>query len=223
MNKPAKNLELKMQQEGQTKVILVLGAPGSGKGTQCKILAEKTEMVHISTGDLCREAVRLNTELGQRVGEHLQRGDLVPDDLMIEIIEERLRQPDAVGRGVLLDGYPRTEKQAYALANSGLNIEKVLFLQCPDNVCVERIMGRRVDPITGHAYNIRIQECAPPADDVITPRLVQRENDQHEDIVRVRLQYFNMNLAKVLRFFQGKTFPVNAAKLGQSLRQLTKL
>src|SRR3990172_10445485 len=139
----------------KTKVIIVIGATGAGKGTQCKLISQKTGIIHLSTGDLCREAVRLNNELGQKVGEYLQQGDMVPDELMIEVMNDRLKQPDAKTYGVLLDGYPRTKKQTKALLdNRNINIDRVILIQTTDNLCTERILGRRVDPLTGQTYNI---------------------------------------------------------------------
>lgn len=195
----------------KTKVVLILGVPGAGKGTQSKIIARKTGMVHISTGDLCRDAIRQRTELGRQVAEHMNQGDLVPDDLMISVIEERLQEPDAVAKGVLLDGYPRTIRQAHALKNlESIDIDRVILIQASNNVCTERIMGRRMDPETGDSYSLTFPECA-CSDPLIAQKLVQRDNDKDVSIIDTRLKYFYMNLGQVLQYFRGRIFAVDGS------------
>ncbi len=196
----------------KTNVIVIIGAPGTGKGTQCKLIANRTGMIHLSTGDMCREAVRLNTELGERIGEYFKRGDLIPDELINDVIQERLRQPDAIAQGVLLDGYPRTVKQARTLTrNSDIEIDRVILLQASDDICIERILGRRVDPLTGDTYNIKFPECSCPNQD-IAQRLVRRNNDIDESTIKIRLDFYHMNLGHILKYFKGKIFPINGAK-----------
>jgi len=193
----------------KTKVIVVIGAPGVGKGTQCKIISQNIGMIHISTGDLCRDAVRLNTYIGRRVGEHLRNGDLVPDQLMIDVIEARLQQPDAIAHGVLLDGYPRSIKQAHALAQKPtINVERVILLQASNSICTDRILNRMIDPITGISYSLKCPELL-CSNQEIKQRLVQRENDGDEPTINARLHYHHMNLGQVLQFFKGRIFAVN--------------
>ena len=198
-------------QNQKTKVIIVIGAPGTGKGTQCKIITRHTGMIHISTGDLCREAIRLNTETGKKIEEYFRRGDLISDEIMIEVIEERLRNTDAIAHGVLLDGYPRTVKQAEALTKSNIEVNRVILMQASDNVCKKRIIGRRIDPITGDSYNKNYvgHKCQ---NQQVLQRLVQRDNDKDISIIKVRLKYYHMNLGQILKYFQGKIFAVDAAK-----------
>ena len=128
--------------------ILIMGPPGSGKGTQAARIAERRDLPHISTGDMLRAAMAAGTEMGNRVKDIVDRGDLVPDDLMLELVLDRLAQPDAVG-GFLLDGFPRTVAQAEALVaalDGGQILERIILLEVPDEVLVKRALARgRVD------------------------------------------------------------------------------
>jgi len=128
--------------------ILIMGPPGSGKGTQAARIAERRDLAHISTGDMLRAAMAAGTEMGNRVKDIVDRGDLVPDDLMLELVLDRLAQPDAVG-GFLLDGFPRTVAQAEALVaalTGGQILERIILLEVPDEVLVKRALARgRVD------------------------------------------------------------------------------
>jgi len=189
-----------------TKVILVLAPPGGGKGTQCKEIANKLGYIHISVGDLCRNAVLQNTELGKQVNEYIKNGDLVPDDLMINVIENRLKESDAINQGVLLDGYPRTVRQAINLTKTPvIIIDRVILLTCPNNVCMERILSRRIDPITGASYSLAFPECQPSNN----AQLIQRDNDGNKANIELRLKYYYMNLGQVLQNFKGKIFSIN--------------
>eukprot|EP01105_Mastigella_eilhardi_P000807 TRINITY_DN10959_c0_g1_i5.p1 TRINITY_DN10959_c0_g1~~TRINITY_DN10959_c0_g1_i5.p1 ORF type:complete len:579 (+),score=128.12 TRINITY_DN10959_c0_g1_i5:24-1739(+) len=179
------------------RVIVVFGAPGSGKGTQCKWLACKFGFVHLSTGDVFRDAVARGTALGAQVRPYVERGDFVPDELVVELVAQRLQQPDAVAKGVLLDGYPRTRTQARALAEQ---VERFLLLQAPDDVCAERVLGRRTDPVTGDIYHLKLR---PPPHEV-SCRLVQRPHDNDERAVRLRLQAYHRRLGQILQYFSGK-------------------
>jgi len=195
--------------ERQTKVVIIIGAPGAGKGTQCKILTKKTGMLHISTGDMCREAMRMKTHLGARIAHYYSQNILIPDELMIDVIEQRLQQPDAVANGVLLDGYPRTIKQAIALAKSNIDIDRVILIQVSDHVCIERITNRRMDPITGDSYSIKFPElyCHDP-----NVKLVQRSNDVNNKVIKSRLNFYHVTLGQILKLFPGKIFPVNGSR-----------
>jgi adenylate kinase len=124
--------------------ILMMGPPGSGKGTQAARIAERRGLAHISTGDMLRAAMAAGTELGKRVKDVVDRGDLVPDDLMLELVLDRLSQPDAAN-GFLLDGFPRTVAQATALVDAlegGQVLERIILLEVPDEVLVERALAR---------------------------------------------------------------------------------
>ena len=130
--------------EAKNKVILVIGPPGVGKGTQSKVLAEKTGRLHISTGDLIREAVRYGTDFGNKAESYVQKGSLVPDDIIIKVILKRLGEQDA-NHGVILDGFPRTVAQGLAI-KAEMEIDRVIFLKASDDECLKRIMARQQDP-----------------------------------------------------------------------------
>lgn len=188
--------------------IILLGAPGSGKGTQAKRIAESRGIAHISTGDILREAVRTGTELGRKAEPIMKAGALVPDELMIGIIGERLEKDDAV-RGTVLDGFPRTVVQAEKLERlmtegNGKSEAHVLHLLVPDEAIVQRIAARRSCPACGAVFHL---ENAPPAVadvcDECGGRLVARADDT-EDAVRKRLEAFHRQTMPVVKFYEAK-------------------
>ncbi|MBI4570873.1 MAG: adenylate kinase [Chloroflexi bacterium] len=166
--------------------LILLGPPGTGKGTQARRIAERLGLAHVSTGDMFREAVRAGTELGRKAKEYMDRGDLVPDELTIAMLEERLRQPDA-GRGVLLDGYPRTLQQAQALGRA-LEVDAALHITASDDEIVRRLSGRWLCRNCGEIYH---QQSRPPQQagrcDACGGELYQREDDRPE-VARQRLE-----------------------------------
>ncbi|KAA8493978.1 Adenylate kinase 8 [Porphyridium purpureum] len=166
--------------------MVIMGAPGSGKGTQCALLAEKYSFVHLSTGDMLRAAVKAQSELGKQAKEFMDRGALVPDSLVISLIKERMAQPDVQEQGWLLDGFPRTSAQADALEAAGIRPKVVATLSVPDDKIVARIVGRRTDPETGRIYHMVFD---PPTDPEVAQRLVQRSDDVEEK-VRARLDAY---------------------------------
>ncbi len=174
--------------------LVLLGPPGSGKGTQAKILAERYEIPHISTGDILREEVRQGTPLGKRAKEIMERGDLVPDKLVAGIILNRLDNEDCV-RGFILDGYPRTVEQATILddilGELGRRLERVILITVPDGIIVERMAGRRSCPQCGRVYHLK---SAPPKNDTLCDdcgvELVQRPDDR-EEVVKDRLRVYH--------------------------------
>jgi adenylate kinase len=123
--------------------IIIAGAPASGKGTQCEKIVEAFGVAHISTGDLLRAAVAAGSELGKQAHKYMDVGDLVPDDVVIGLVKERLKEPDCMEKGWLLDGFPRTRPQALALQSSGVLADKFIYLDVPDDTVVERISNRR--------------------------------------------------------------------------------
>jgi len=175
---------------------LIFGPPGVGKGTQCELIVQKTNLVHISTGDILREAVKSGSEFGRQAQEIMSAGGLVSDDIMIGLIRERLNQGDVLERGFILDGFPRTRAQGEALLTLNLDIQSLLLLEVDDESVVERVCGRRIDPETGRIYHLTFD---PPSDD-IADRLTQRSDDC-EDVVRSRLQKYKDNLAAVEDLF----------------------
>lgn len=161
--------------------LVISGAPASGKGTQSELLRAKYNLVHISTGDLLRNAVRDRTPLGLKVMKYMNNAQLVPDAVITEVVCNRLRQRDCIERGWLLDGFPRTEAQALALSAAGLTPDCYVLLDVPQQFMVDRITGRRLDPLTGKIYHLRNN---PPPNAAVVERLVQRDDDTVEKIVR---------------------------------------
>jgi len=160
--------------------IVLFGPPGAGKGTQAEIIVEMTGKPQVSTGDMLRSAVSQGTELGLEAKTYMESGQLVPDQVIIGLIEGRLNEPDA-SHGVLFDGFPRTIPQAEALAGI-TEVSAVISIEVPDEDIVNRIVGRRMDPETGEIYHVSFK---PPPPEV-EGRLIQRKDD-NEDTVRLRL------------------------------------
>ena len=194
---------LQMAVEGQRtlpRAVIVVGAPASGKGTQCEKLVAKYHLVHISSGDLLRARQSEDKELKS----FMDQGQLVPDAVIIRLMKERMKQPDALKHGALLDGFPRTVEQARVLADS-VDVQHVIFVDVPEEVVIGRIAGRRIDPKTNEVYHIKTKP--PPAD--IAGRLVIRGDDTPEAI-KIRLQKFRLHTKDVLDFYKKVTIHVDA-------------
>ena len=174
--------------------IIIAGAPASGKGTQCEFIKAEYGCIHLSTGDMLRDAVKSGSELGKEAKGHMDSGGLVPDKLIIDIIIARLAEADCLEKGWLLDGFPRTKAQADALAASGLTPDAFVLLDVPDEILVERVVGRRTDPETGLIYHMKFK---PPPSDDIAGRLTQRSDDTEEAITE-RVKNFHDNLDSIL-------------------------
>ena len=186
--------------------LIFIGPPGSGKGTQAKRLSARYAVPHISTGDMLREAVADDTPLGRQAAPIMAGGGLVPDDLMIGIINDRLGKPDAE-RGFILDGFPRTTVQAEKLDNivgNGSDPLRVLQLLVPDDVLVKRTVLRRSCPECGAIYHL---ESAPPKNDTVCDRdgaaLIHRPDD-NEESVRKRLEAFHRQTLPVATYYKAK-------------------
>jgi adenylate kinase len=181
--------------------LIFVGPPGAGKGTQATKLAERFGIAHVSTGDLFRAAVREGTPLGKKADGYMKAGQLVPDDVTIAMLLERIAKPDAARAGFLLDGFPRTIGQAealdHALAAAGSGIDAVVVLEVPDARIVERIVGRRSDPVTGRIYHLRYD---PPPSDVAS-RVVQRGDDT-EEACRTRLAAYHAQTAPLVPYYE---------------------
>jgi len=173
--------------------IIISGAPASGKGTQCEMITSAFGVVHLSTGDMLRAAVAAETEVGLCAKDYMDNGKLVPDDVIIGIVKDRLEEGDCAEKGWLLDGFPRTKAQADALAEAGIESDCFVFLNVPDEALVERVVGRRTDPETGKIYHLKF---SPPESEEVTARLVQRSDDTEEK-VKVRLEQFHANVEAV--------------------------
>ena len=192
--------------------LILIGAPGAGKGTQAVRLVERFGVTHISTGDMLRAAVAEGTELGRQADVLMKRGDLVPDALVIGMLLERIGRPDCE-TGFLLDGFPRTRPQAQALddalASHGTALDAVVLIDVPDEVIVSRITGRRSDPETGRIYHMEFDP--PPA--ALIPRLVQRKDDT-EEAAQARLRKYHAETAPVVPFYADKGLLVHVDGLG---------
>ena len=189
------------------KRIVLLGPPGSGKGTQATALKEQWGLPHLASGDLLRAHVKENTELGQRARPYMERGDLVPDALIIDMMADRLAQPDA-GGGYLLDGFPRTVAQAEALdrrlVELGQRLDAVIYLEVPEQEILRRLSGRRICPNCNAIYQI---QTMPPKRDGICDKcgaaLIQRADEQ-EDVVRNRLRVYGEQTEPLLTYYRGR-------------------
>ena len=170
--------------------VILAGAPAAGKGTQCEIIKSSFGLVHLSTGDILRKAVQQETALGMIAKPYMDGGHLVPDDLVIELILDRLREHDCETRGWLLDGFPRTKSQADALKNSGILPDVFLLLDVPEDILVERVTGRRTDPTTGKIYHMTFN---PPESEEVASRLVQRSDDTAEKVT-IRYKEFQSHI-----------------------------
>ena len=180
--------------------IVLLGAPGAGKGTQAAKLVEDCGLCHISTGDILRAAVKNQTPLGVKAKGFMDAGELVPDDLIIDLMKERIQQPDTE-KGVILDGFPRTIPQADAMKEAGINVDYVLEFDVPDELIVDRIVGRRVHAPSGRVYHVKFN---PPKvegkDDVTGEELTTRKDDQ-EETVRKRLVEYHQMTAPLIGYY----------------------
>ncbi|WP_438862749.1 adenylate kinase [Neptunicella sp.] len=183
--------------------IILLGAPGAGKGTQAQFLMGKYGIPQISTGDMLRAAIKAGTELGLAAKKVMDEGKLVSDDLMIGLVKERIAQPDCQN-GFLLDGFPRTIPQADAMVENGVKVDHVIEFAVPDDVIVSRMSGRRVHPASGRVYHI---EFNPPAnegkDDQTGEELVIRPDDQ-EDTVRKRLSIYHEQTEPLVSYYKNQ-------------------
>jgi adenylate kinase len=180
--------------------LIFLGPPGAGKGTQAKAIIDKFGIPQISTGDIIRAAIREGTPLGKEFKGYTDRGALVPDDLVVRMVDDRLGQADC-RPGFLLDGFPRTVAQAEALdamlAKKSRKLHHVLLLDVPDAVLVERITGRRSDPDTGRVYHVKFNP--PPAD--VAARCVQRSDDT-EEVLSKRLEEYHAKTAPLIPYYE---------------------
>jgi len=204
---------------GKPPQIIIFGAPASGKGTQCEILKKELALVHLSTGDMLRDAVKKGTEIGNLAKSYMAAGKLVPDEVVIGIVKERLAQDDCVRRGWLLDGFPRTKPQAEALANAGIHPDRFILLNVPDETLIERVVGRRSDPVTGAIYHLKF--APPPNDSNVLGRLVQREDDTEEK-ARFRLSQYYANVQAVIGCYKNIVVQVDGTQAKEQFFSVIK-
>jgi adenylate kinase len=180
--------------------IILLGAPGAGKGTQAQILKDKFNIPQISTGDMLRAAIKANTKLGLEAKQFMDSGALVPDQLIIELVKERIQDEDCK-QGFLLDGFPRTIPQAEAMKQAFISIDIVIEIDVPDNVIVDRLSGRRTHLASGRIYHIQNN---PPKiqdkDDITGEPLVQRDDDKKETILK-RLDVYHSQTKPLVDYY----------------------
>ena len=187
--------------------IVLLGAPGAGKGTQAEILAKRTGLPHISSGDIFRENLKKQTELGKLAQKYMSKGELVPDDVTIAMIKERLSRPDCA-KGAILDGFPRTPAQAKALdemlAELGGKVVAVPFIKVPEEELVERLSGRLVCKANGHIFHKKYNPPKVPGIcDYDGSELYQREDDKPE-VVRNRIRVYLEQTAPLIDFYRAR-------------------
>ena len=180
--------------------VILLGPPGAGKGTQAHFIREKYGIPQISTGDMLRAAVKAGTPLGLAAKQVMDAGQLVSDDIIIGLVQERLQQPDCK-RGYLFDGFPRTIPQAEALKRAGVPIDYVLEIDVPDDEIIVRMSGRRVHPASGRTYHIKFNPPqAEGKDDVTGEPLLQRDDDR-EETVRKRLEVYRAQTRPLVDYY----------------------
>jgi adenylate kinase len=190
--------------------LILLGAPGAGKGTQAQFICEKFAIPQMSTGDMLRAAVKAGTELGIAAKKIMDAGGLVSDDIIIGLVKDRLTQPDC-SKGYLFDGFPRTIPQAQAMKDAGVPIDYVLEIDVPFDAIIDRMSGRRVHPASGRTYHVTFN---PPKvegkDDVTGEALIQRDDDK-EETVRKRLQVYNDQTRPLVDYYSTWATQSNAA------------
>lgn len=191
--------------------IILLGAPGAGKGTQAQIIMSRYGIPQISTGDMLRAAVKAGTPLGVAAKQVMDAGGLVSDDLIIGLVKERIAQADCA-KGFLFDGFPRTIPQAQALIDAGVAIDHVIEIRVADEEIIARLSGRRVHPGSGRVYHVQHN---PPKvdgkDDVTGEDLVQRPDDS-EETVRKRLDIYHSQTQPLVGFYQQRAGQPGAAR-----------
>lgn len=193
--------------------LILLGAPGAGKGTQASFLCQKYGIPQISTGDMLRAAVKAGTPLGLQAKSVMDSGALVSDDIIIGLVKERIAQPDCA-KGFLFDGFPRTIPQADAMKAAGVKLDYVLEIDVPFDAIIERMSGRRSHPASGRTYHVKFN---PPKvegrDDVTGEPLIQRDDDR-EETVRKRLEVYSAQTRPLVDYYSNwsKADPANAPK-----------
>jgi adenylate kinase len=182
--------------------VILLGAPGAGKGTQAAFITERLGIPQISTGDMLRAGVKAGTPLGLEARAHMDSGGLVPDSLIIGLVKDRIAQPDCAN-GFLFDGFPRTIPQAEAMREAGVPIDRVVEIDVPDEEIIKRMSGRRVHLASGRTYHVVFN---PPqvemTDDVTGEPLIQRDDDR-EETVKKRLEVYHSQTRPLVDFYSS--------------------
>ena len=201
--------------------LILLGAPGAGKGTQAEVISETLKIPTISTGNMIREALKSGTEMGRKAKEYVDAGKLVPDEEVIGIIKERLAQPDCAD-GFILDGFPRTIPQAEALDKMGVEIDAVLDIEVADEDIITRMSGRRVCESCGSSYHTLYKQPKVEGKcDICGGTLVQRKDD-HPDTVKERLDVYHTQTEPLKEYYskQGKLLVVHGQEAVEDTTRL---
>ncbi len=181
--------------------LILLGGPGAGKGTQANFIKDKHQIPQISTGDMLRAAIKAGTELGKKAKGYMDSGGLVPDEVIIGLVKERIKEADCQ-KGFLFDGFPRTIPQADAMKDAGVSLDAVVDINVPDAEIIKRMSGRRVHLASGRTYHITFN---PPKvegkDDVTGEALIQRDDDQ-EETVRKRLDVYHSQTEPLIDYYK---------------------
>ncbi len=182
--------------------LILLGGPGAGKGTQANYIKNKYQIPQISTGDMLRAAIKAGTDLGKKAKGYMDSGGLVPDDVIIGLVKERIKEPDCE-KGFLFDGFPRTIPQADAMKDAGVSIDAVVDINVPDEEIIKRMSGRRVHLASGRTYHVTFN---PPQqegkDDETGEELVQRDDDR-EETVRNRLDVYHSQTEPLIDYYKN--------------------
>ena len=201
--------------------LILLGMPGAGKGTQAEIIQREQGIANVSTGAMMREVSRAETDLGKKVQEYLATGRLVPDNIIIQMLVERINQRDCEN-GFLLDGFPRNLDQAKALDEAKVEINLILFLKISEKEIIERMSGRRVHLPSGRSYHIVHN---PPKvegkDDLTGETLIQREDD-HPDVIKKRLEVYYDETEPLLSFYRQKDISFYEIDASKTLEEVTE-
>ena len=201
--------------------LILLGMPGAGKGTQAEIIQREQGIANVSTGAMMREVSRAESDLGRKVQEYLSSGRLVPDNIIIEMLVERISQNDCEN-GFLLDGFPRNLDQAKALEEAEVEINLILFLKISEKEIIERMSGRRVHLPSGRSYHVVYN---PPKvegkDDLTGEILIQREDD-HPNVIKKRLQVYYEETEPLLSFYRQKDISFYEIDASKTLEEVTE-
>ena len=189
--------------------IIFLGAPGAGKGTQAERVSERLGIPTISTGAIIREAIKAGTEMGSLAKKFIEQGALVPDDVVIGIVKDRLAESDCAN-GFILDGFPRTVPQAEALDTMGIKLDKVLSLEVSDEIIVDRMSGRRVCPGCGKTYHVSSNPSAKGDECEVCGTALTIRADDAPEVVRSRLEVYHSTTEPLKDFYQAKGILVTA-------------
>lgn len=180
--------------------ILLLGLPGAGKGTQAQFLIKHYGIPQISTGDMLRAAIKTDSPLGSEARSYMDRGALVPDTLVIALVQERIKAPDCAN-GFIMDGFPRTLPQAEALRQAGIGIDFVIEIEVGDGEILRRMSGRRVHPASGRSYHVEFNPPrVPDKDDVTGEPLVQRADDNEETVLK-RIETYHTQTKPLVNYY----------------------